>query len=241
VEKLLMLRFPLRGAAMLISSLCVALLPVFSQSIFPDLPSGRDTLTRYESEIKAYEARDKARPVKRGETLFIGSSTFRLWGNLETEFQDLHAVNRAFGGATIDEINHYAERIVIPYKPSRIVFYAGTNDLAEGDSAKTVYEDFLEFERIVHKKLPATKIYFVSMSPGPVRVKLQKRYDETNALVSAEARRSNKFKFVDIRPVMYDGKGKLKGNLFGFDRLHMNKAGQDAWEPIIRNALAKDK
>jgi lysophospholipase L1-like esterase len=236
-----MQRSPLKVAAMLIASLCVALVPVSSQSIFPDLPSGHDSIDRFESEIKAYEKGDKTRPVKPGETLFVGSSTFRLWRNLETEFQDLHAVNRAFGGATIDEINHYADRIVIPYKPSRIVFYAGTNDLAEGDSAKDVYEDFLQFERIVHKKLPGTKIYFVSVSPGPSRLKLQKRYDETNALVSAEARRSNRFKFVDIRPVMYDGKGKLKANLFGFDRLHMNAAGQDAWEPIIRNALTKDK
>lgn len=236
-----MRRSPLKGAIMLIASLCVALLPVSSQSIFPDLPSGHDDLNRFESEIKAYESRDKTRPIKPGKTLFIGSSTFRLWGNLESEFQDLHAVNRAFGGATIDEINHYADRIVIPYKPSRIVFYAGTNDLADGDSAKDVFKDFMEFERIVHKRLPDTKIYFVSVSPGPVRVKLQKQYDETNALVSAEARRSNKFKFVDIRPAMYDSKGKLRENLFGFDRLHMNRAGQDAWEPIIRKALTKDK
>jgi len=230
-----------RVAAMLVLSLTMAVLPVFSQSIFPDLPGARDSIDRFEAEINAYEAKDKRRPVQPGETLFVGSSTFRLWSNLETEFKDQHAVNRAFGGATIDEINHYADRIVIPYKPSRIVFYAGTNDLAEGDSPKDVYEDFLEFERIVHRRLPKTKIYFVSVSPGPSRAKLQKRYDETNALVSAEASRGGKFKFVDIRPVMYDSRGKLNQRLFGIDRLHMNRAGQDAWSPIIRSALTKDK
>jgi lysophospholipase L1-like esterase len=229
------------GAILLFASLSLALSPVLSQSIFPDLPAASEKIDRFEGEIKAYEAKDKSKPVKPGETLFIGSSTFRLWTNLEKEFQNEHAVNRAFGGATIDEINHYANRIVIPYKPSRIVFYAGTNDLANGDSAKDVYNDFLEFERIVHKALPNTKIYFVSVNPGPSRVKLQKLYDETNRLVSAEARRSHKFKFVDIRPVMYDSNGKLKEQLFGFDRLHMNKSGQDLWEPIIREALAKDK
>jgi lysophospholipase L1-like esterase len=229
------------GAILLFASLSLALSPVLSQSIFPDLPAASEKIDRFEGEIKAYEAKDKSKPVKPGETLFIGSSTFRLWTTLEKEFQNEHAVNRAFGGATIDEINHYVNRIVIPYKPSRIVFYAGTNDLANGDSAKDVYNDFLEFERIVHKALPNTKIYFVSVNPGPSRVKLQKLYDETNRLVSAEARRSHKFKFVDIRPVMYDSNGKLKEQLFGFDRLHMNKSGQDLWEPIIREALAKDK
>ncbi|MCC7531844.1 MAG: hypothetical protein IT342_25295 [Candidatus Melainabacteria bacterium] len=229
------------GAALLFASLLMALAPVLSQSIFPDLPSAAEKIDRFEDEIKAFESRDKRKPVKPGETLFVGSSTFRLWPNLEGEFQDLHAVNRAFGGATIDEINHYVNRIVIPYKPSRIVFYAGTNDLANGDSAKDVYHDFLEFERIVHKSLPNTKIYFVSVSPGPIRLSLQKQYDETNKLISAEAKRSHKFKFVDIRPVMYDSNGKLKKQLFGFDRLHMNKAGQDAWEPLIRSALTSDK
>ena len=229
------------AVALLFASLTVAVAPVISQGFLPDIPTVSDKIDRYESEIRVYEAKDRSKPVKEGETLFIGSSTFRLWPNLEGEFRDMHAVNRAFGGATIDEINHYVNRIVIPYKPSRIVFYAGTNDLANGDSAKDVYGDFMEFERAVHKALPKTKIYFVSMTPGPIRAGLQKLYDAANSMISAEGQRSHKFKFVDVRPVMYDSKGHLKENLFGFDRLHMNKAGQDAWEPIIRNALNKDK
>jgi lysophospholipase L1-like esterase len=228
-------------AASLFVSFLMALAPVFSQSIFPDLPGATEKIDRFEGEVKAFEARDKLKPVKPGQTIFVGSSTFRLWPDLEGEFQDMHAVNRAFGGATIDEINHFANRIVIPYKPRRIVFYAGTNDLAIGDSAKDVCRDFLEFERIVHKSLPHTKIYFVSVSPGPIRRSLQKQYDETNKLIDAEAQRSHKFKFVDIRPVMYDSRGKLKEKLFGFDRLHMNKAGQDSWKPILRAALSEDK
>ena len=228
------------GIAFLFASFLLLLAPALSQPSLPDLPALSDDLNRFEAEIKAFEAKDKNKPVKPGETLFVGSSTFRLWPNLEREFQDVHAVNRAFGGATIKEVNHYANRIVIPYKPSRIVFYAGSNDIADGHKAKELYGYFMEFERIVHKSLPATKIFFVSANPGPSRVYMQKQYDETNKLISAEAQRSHKFKFVDIRPVMYDGQGKLKENLFGFDRLHMNKAGQDAWEPLIKKALKND-
>lgn len=224
--------------ALLLIALCI-LIPVGAQSWLPELPGEATKLDRFESEIKAFEKSDQANPVKPGETLFVGSSTFRLWNDFNGDFSDVHGVNRAFGGATIDEINHYADRIVIPYKPSRIVFYAGTNDLAEGDSAKQVYDDFRRFERIVHSKLPRTKIYFVSASPGPIRVHMQKRYEEVNLLVSEEARRSGKFKFVDIRPVMYEN-GKLRKDYFGFDRLHMNKRGQQAWKPIIKSAL-KDK
>lgn len=235
-----MTRSRIASAAPLLVAFFIALAPVFSQSIFPDLPSASDKINRFEGEIKAFEAKDKKSPVKPGETLFVGSSTFRLWPNLENEFKDVHAVNRAFGGATIPEVTHYADRIVIPYKPSRIVFYAGSNDLADGDSAKDVYNHFCEFERAVHKSLPGTKIYWVSASPGPSRAKMQKQFDEVNALISAEAKRTHKFNFVDIRPVMYDH-GKLKENLFGFDRLHMNRAGQALWDPIIKGALSSNK
>lgn len=221
----------------LVLALCI-LIPVGAQSWLPALPGEATKIDRFENEIKAFEKSDKVNPVKTGETLFVGSSTFRLWNDFDGDFRDVHGVNRAFGGATIDEINHYANRIVIPYKPSRIVFYAGTNDLADGDSAKQVFDDFMRFERIVHSKLPGTKIYFVSASPGPIRVHMQKRYEDVNRLVSAEARRSGKFEFVDIRPVMYKD-GKLRKDYFGFDRLHMNRQGQEAWKPIIKSALNK--
>lgn len=205
------------------------------------------SLDRYEDQVKEYEAEDAlaehsehGRLVGEQEgdlTLFVGSSTFRLWNDLETRFQDVHAVNRGFGGATIDEINHYAGRLVLKYKPARIVFYAGTNDIAEGDSAEVVFRDFTEFVEQVHRVLPDTRIYFVSANPGPSREKWADRYDRTNELVADYSRRTGDCVYVDITKVMHDSQGSSRRDLFGADDLHMNKQGYDAWEPVIRQAL----
>jgi len=195
-------------------------------------------IDRFESEIKAFEQKDVSQAaLDKDMTLFVGSSTFKMWSDLEQRFRDVHAVNRGFGGATIDEINHYARRVVLKYKPARIVFYAGTNDIAAGDSGKQVFEDFVQFVRIVHEELPETRIYFISTSAGPSRLALIKQYEEANRLVRDYAKRTGQCRFVDITPVMYDSSGNLKKEYFLADNLHMNKAGYDVWEPIIRDAL----
>jgi len=36
-------------------------------------------------------------------------------------------------------VNYFADRIVLPYKPKVIAFYAGDNDVAKGKSAKLVF------------------------------------------------------------------------------------------------------
>lgn len=195
-------------------------------------------LERYESEIRAYEEQDRlSMPQGKDMTLFVGSSTLRMWSDLEQRFKDFHAINRSFGGATIDEINHYARRIVLKYKPARIVFYAGTNDIAAGDSGEEVFRDFVQFVKIVHEELPATRIYFISTSAGPSRLALLKHYEEANRLIRDYARRTGQCQFVDITPVMHDRRGNLKREYFLADNLHMNKSGYEVWEPIIKDAL----
>ena len=41
----------------------------------------------------------------------------------------LPAVNRGFGGALIDDVVRYADRIVVPYQPAAVVLFAGTDDI----------------------------------------------------------------------------------------------------------------
>src|SRR6266550_2177708 len=87
-------------------------------------------LDRYESEITAFEAADRATPPAPGGIVFVGSSSFRRWTSLAADFPGLPVLNRGFGGSTLREVNHYARRIVLPYRPRLIVLYAGDNEIA---------------------------------------------------------------------------------------------------------------
>ena len=98
---------------------------------------------RYEKDIIAYEKKSAENPLPENCSIFVGSSTWRLWGDqLEKDFAEFHAVNRGFGGSTIPEVLHVMHRIVTPHKPARVVFFCGGNDIAGGASAEKTFENF---------------------------------------------------------------------------------------------------
>jgi hypothetical protein len=205
----------------------------------PELPVSIDQpLDRFEEDIRAFEANDLIQPRSPGGTVFIGSSTFaHAASRIESEFADMNAVCRAFGGSTIPEINHYFSRVVLKYQPAKICFYAGTNDIADGHRGSRVYRDFLTFVKNAQTGLPAVEIYFVSMSAAPCRLQWLHQYIVGNRLVRFLARRVSNLHYIDVVPVMYDEHGNFHGEWFLEDQLHMNSFGYDAWFPIIRRSL----
>src|SRR5690606_33952989 len=108
---------------------------------------------RWESSIKTFEERDGEAMPPEGAGLSGGISSIVLW-NLEESFPDLNTINRGFGGSTIAEVNEFVDRIVTPYKPAKIVFYAGDNDIAKGTTAEQVLEDYKTFVEKVRPALP---------------------------------------------------------------------------------------
>jgi len=79
---------------------------------------------RWEPTIQRFEAQDRRQPPSKDGILFIGSSSIVGW-NLDEHFPDLPTINRGFGGSQIADSVHFANRIVLPYRPKIIVFYAG--------------------------------------------------------------------------------------------------------------------
>jgi lysophospholipase L1-like esterase len=207
-----------------------ALAPVFAVE---------QNLDRFESSVRKFESDDRGHMPAAGGTLFIGSSTFQHWHSLERQFADIKAINHGFGGSTIPEVNHYFDRLVAAYKPARIVFYAGTNDIADGHSAARVAADFKTFLEKAHSELPGDDVYFISMSVPPCRMQFFKEYIEGNRLIKAMVETDRKLKYIDVTAVMRDKDGKLRADYFGPDNLHMNDKGYSAWEPIIHQALTK--
>ena len=83
--------------------------------------------TPFEPEIIAFEAADRASPPPAGGIVFIGSSSIKNWIDVAADFPGLPVLNRGFGGSTVADVVHYEDRILIPYRPRVVVFYAGDN------------------------------------------------------------------------------------------------------------------
>ncbi len=68
-------------------------------------------------------------PPPPNAVLFIGSSSFKRWINIQEYFPGLKVINQGFGGAFFPDLIEFADRIVLPYSPRTIVVYAGSRDL----------------------------------------------------------------------------------------------------------------
>ncbi len=223
------------------------LLVVFCTCLFlkaQDAPKAKEGPERWEQTIQAFEDWDRKNSFPSDAVLFVGSSSIRLWPTREC-FPELPVINRGFGGSQISEVNYYTGRIVLPYKPRVIVFYAGDNDIAAGRSAKQVFEDYQAFTGIVHAKLPQTRIIFVCIKPSRSRWSLWPLMSEANAMVKELCGKDSRLYYFDAASPLLDSEGLPKVEFFLPDKLHLNGEGYKVWSrllrPVIEEARKPDK
>jgi lysophospholipase L1-like esterase len=195
------------------------------------------SLARFENEISAFEERDRKSPPPQNGILFVGSSTFRRWENIQADFPNLPVFNRGFGGSTMAELNYYIDRIVLPYRPAKIVVYEGTNDVATGQSAEMVFSQMQRFHEKVHAALPNTQIYFLPLIPAPSRVQHTAEMDKANAMIRDYAVKHPEVHYIDARYVWSDEKRQPIDSLYIFDRLHPSREAYLKLIPLIKAAL----
>ena len=193
--------------------------------------------SQWEKDIAAFEALDRTNPPPKGAVLFIGSSSIRLWTSLANDFPEMKVIQRGFGGSHIPDTTYFADRIVIPYQPSKIVLYAGDNDIARGHSPEQVAADFRALVKKVHAALPKTKIYFLAIKPSPARWHLSPQSSEANRLIRRFSRAHRNVKFVDVWTPTLGPDGRPDPSLFEKDDLHINRKGYARWAGEIRKAL----
>ncbi|MGA7931100.1 MAG: SGNH/GDSL hydrolase family protein [Candidatus Sulfotelmatobacter sp.] len=191
------------------------------------------------SQISAYEKADRLNPPKAGVIVFTGSSSIRFWDSLANDMKPLEVINRGFGGSQIAQVNQYASRIVLPYRPRAVVLYAGDNDLS-WPSSKTpeqVFGDFRQFVEIIHTQLPETWIYYISIKPSIRRWSNWGKFQKANGLIADYIRTQPRVQFIDVDAAMLDAQGKPRRELFRWDGLHMNAKGYAVWTSIIKPVL----
>jgi lysophospholipase L1-like esterase len=188
---------------------------------------------QWEKEIQAFQELDRESPPPKNAVLFIGSSSIRVWKDLQQDFPGIPVINRGFGGSEIADSTFYADRIVFPYQPRLIVLYAGDNDLANGKTPQQVLEDYTAFVNRVHAQLSRTKIAFISIKPSPARASLLPKMKEANQLLKAYISHDPALTYIDVFTPMLDKNGQPRGELFGPDGLHMNRAGYVLWKSVI--------
>lgn len=191
----------------------------------------------FAAEINGFAADDRAAAPPPCALLFVGSSSIGLWETLAKDMAPFPVINRGFGGSYIRNVNAYFDRVVAPYRPRAIIFYAGENDIESGRAPADLADDFALFMRLKTDRLGATPVYFISVKPTKARWSQLAEQTKLNDLIRAIAARRQDLRFIDVGPAMLEN-GAPKP-LFQEDGLHLNAAGYTIWTRAVRDALAR--
>ncbi len=193
----------------------------------------------WEKEVAAYEASDRQAPPPKGGIVFIGSSTIRLWKTLAADYAGYPVINRGFGGTEIVDATHFADRLIFPHEPKQIFLRAGGNDLHAGRLPSQVADDFENFVRAVHGRLPKAEILFIAASPAPSRWGEKDKTRELNRLIRERALNLPRVGFVDAFDISLTPRGEARPELFVADRLHFSDEGYKLLVDRVRPYLAR--
>jgi len=191
----------------------------------------------YQKDIAAFEAQDAVHPPQKGIILFTGSSIFRFWTYLEKDMNPLPVLNRAFGGARTWEVLHYMDRIVLPYHPAIIMYYCGSNDINYGARPEDIAGRFTQFTQRVHKALPKTGIFFVSIIRAPQKKDKWDVIDAANSNIKKYCETAPGVFFIDVNPAFFNKAQQPRTELYIDDGLHFKPEAYREMARIIKPVL----
>lgn len=206
---------------------------VFAQS--PAAPAA----SRFEKNVLAYEAADKAAPPPSGAILLAGDSQFFRWKTLAEDLPGYTVINRGVDSFQSRDLLQYTDRLVLRYKPRMIVLHVGGNDVHNGRTAEQVLSDFQTFVGKVRAEMPAVPIAFTSITPSPGRWSQAPVRREANRLVKEWVATQKALHFIDLWDAFLTPDGQPREDLFGDDRIHPNHDGYLVRVKIMRPLLGE--
>jgi lysophospholipase L1-like esterase len=193
------------------------------------------------NDIENFKKKDAEHMPALHSILFVGSSSFTKWTDVQNYFPSYRIINRGFGGSVLTDVIRYADDIIFPYQPRQIVIYCGENDLASSDTvtAQMVVDRFKTLFGMIRNKLGNVAVLFISLKPSPSRSRLFPKMIAVNAAIKSFLKKNKKTAFADVYSKMLDDSGEPMKDIFLEDNLHMNAKGYAIWQKVIAPYLIK--
>lgn len=188
----------------------------------------------FSEEIRAIQKKYDTLIDPAKETLvFTGSSSIRIWYDVQERFPDHQIVNSGFGGSQASDLLAFSEELILQYKPKKVFIYEGDNDIAAGKSTKSIIKDIAEIINTIREQNQAVKIILIAAKPSIARWNLKRDYKRLNRKFKKMCRRDAEILFADVWKPMLHGR-KVKRDIFSDDGLHMNAKGYTIWYDVLK-------
>lgn len=216
--------------------IAVFLLSVFVFSCSPTRKYEK-TANSWEPEIQKLEAKDKIEKDPENAVLFIGSSSVRLWKNIEKDMDPYPVIQRGYGGAKFTDLIVFTKRIVEPHKFRAVAIFVA-NDISGSKDDKTPREVlglFKGVEKIIRKKNKNQPIFFIAITPTMSRWQVWPQIREANALIESYCKTKKNLFFINTEAAYLGADGKPIDEYFISDKLHQTQKGYDVWAKAIKS------
>ncbi len=193
------------------------------------------------NEVQALKKYDSTSFPAPSQILLIGSSSFTLLRDTVNIFPQYNILNRALGGAALEDLIRYRYDVIYPYQPKQIVLYCGENDFASSDTVtvELVVQRFKTLFQLIRAKYPTVPFVYISMKPSPSRVHLMNKMKKANQQIQLYLTTQGNTKFINVFDAMLKQDGTPDETLFRQDMLHMNPKGYAIWKKKLIPVLLK--
>lgn len=193
--------------------------------------------TRFEQEVEALRQAEHRFDEEQPRVVFTGSSSVRMWTDVQARFPEYNVINTGFGGSQMSDLLYYLDDLVLRYEPDVVFIYEGDNDIAAGKRPDSILATTEQVVARIDEALPDAEVYLISPKPSLARWALRDQYEAVNARLSAYADTTAGVRFVDVWTPMLNERGRPLAHIFIEDGLHMNEAGYEIWSEVIGAAL----
>lgn len=199
-------------------------------------------IDRHAKTIEEFRKYDRKNTAPSPHVLFVGSSSIVLWPTAEA-FPALNVINRGFGGASVQEINHFYADVIGRYNPRAVVVYSDI----EIENGATPDQTIANYKLLISRlktDFPAAKIFLLSMKPTLIDHKMgaevRGNKEAANKMLEKIADADEQLVFVDVSTAMIDAAtGKLRQDIFVADGLHLGAKGYQLWNEIMNAQFKK--
>lgn len=192
---------------------------------------------RFQKEIEILAGKDNCFSPDQELLLFTGSSSVRMWKDVQEAFPGYHVINNGFGGSHFSDLIYYYDKLIAPYQPDVLFIYEGDNDIASGKKPQSILKEAKQLISMIRSDLPETRIVLISPKPSLARWELKEEYKKLNGMLEELASQTKGVEFADVWEAMVDENGEVYPDLFVDDNLHMNEKGYAIWEKVMARHL----
>ena len=198
--------------------------------------------TLWEPDIAQLEANTALLNKHHERVLFVGSSSIRLWHTLADDMSPLRIIQHGFGGATINDVVHFSDRLINAFNPRAVVIFAGTNDITPR-KVRPATEMLAAYQRLVkniRQDLTSAPIIFITgYSVTASLVSLASGQQETNRLLGDFINNQDNLYLVDTSSGLLSSGGKPDKSFYRLDGLHLSAKGYAVWAKRVKAELLK--